>query len=690
MRYIHKNILMSSATLLALTSGVLADDRAGVYQLGELVVTGGNGGSEPGIGQSVVKREDIWTFQKQTLDQAVNLIPGVSSTLDSNGRRNEGDIFVRGFGRWQVPLMIDGVRVYLPADNRLDLSRFVTSDLAEIQVQKGYASVIDGPGAMGGLINLVTRKPTKPFEAEFQSGASFGGRGQFQGWDTYAMAGTRQDGYYIQGSGSYLDRDFWTMSEKYQPSLGSLEDGGRRGGSDNRDWRINAKVGITPNETDEYSLNFIKQSGEKGAPLNVYNDPPVPANSYWRWPWWDIQNLSFLSHTQLGEASYVKTKLFYNTFNNALDAFDNINYTTQSANGRFRSIYEDHAYGGSTEFGTSLIPRNTLKAALHYRRDVHNEWNINRPTSPAFSSTEPKQEQVQTTWSMAAENTFHLTRDIDLVGGLSFDKYSIDKAEEFSSATGAIYEYPKGGATAFNWQSAAIWRYSDTGRLNFSVSDRARFPTIFELYSTRFGTATPNPNLGAERATNYELGWKGAVNRDVRMSAAVFYSNVRDMIQTVQLSPGITQTQNVGNGNFYGVEGSIEADISAQLRVGGNYTWIHRTLVDPLQPNIQATGVPTQKAFLYLTWKPVDRLSVTPSVEIASARWSDVNSSPTPAFPYVLTGAYTLVNLQAEYELMKNVTIAAGARNLLDQNYELAWGLPQPGRNYFVRARATF
>lgn len=690
MRYIHKNILMSSATLLALTSGVLADDRAGVYQLGELVVTGGNGGSEPGIGQSVVKREDIWTFQKQTLDQAVNLIPGVSSTLDSNGRRNEGDIFVRGFGRWQVPLMIDGVRVYLPADNRLDLSRFVTSDLAEIQVQKGYASVIDGPGAMGGLINLVTRKPTKPFEAEFQSGASFGGRGQFQGWDTYAMAGTRQDGYYIQGSGSYLDRDFWTMSEKYQPSLGSLEDGGRRGGSDNRDWRINAKVGITPNETDEYSFNFIKQSGEKGAPLNVYNNPPVPANSYWRWPWWDIQNLSFLSHTQLGEASYVKTKLFYNTFNNALDAFDNINYTTQSANGRFRSVYEDHAYGGSTEFGTSLIPRNTLKAALHYRRDVHNEWNINRPTSPAFSSTEPKQEQVQTTWSMAAENTFHLTPDIDLVGGLSFDKYSIDKAEEFSSATGAIYEYPKGGATAFNWQSAAIWRYSDTGRLNFSVSDRARFPTIFELYSTRFGTATPNPNLGAERATNYEIGWKEAVNRDVRMSAAVFYSDVRDMIQTVQLSPGITQTQNVGNGNFYGVEGSIEADISAQLRVGGNYTWIHRTLVDPLQPNIQATGVPTHKAFLYLTWKPVDRLSVTPSVEIASARWSDVNSSPTPAFPYVLTGAYTLVNLQAEYELMKNVTIAAGARNLLDQNYELAWGLPQPGRNYFVRARATF
>ena len=49
-------------------------------------------------------------------------MPGVVSTFDANGRRNESDIFVRGFGRWQVPLMVDGVRIYLPADNRLDFA----------------------------------------------------------------------------------------------------------------------------------------------------------------------------------------------------------------------------------------------------------------------------------------------------------------------------------------------------------------------------------------------------------------------------------------------------------------------------------------------------------------------------------------------------------------------------------------
>ena len=686
---IGKRVLLSSAALAALCVNAVAQEREGVFNLGEIYVVGAPKDGGAGVGGSTVTREQTWAFEKNTLDQAVNMVPGVVSTMDANGRRNESDVFVRGFGRWQVPLMIDGVRVYLPADNRLDFGRFVTNDIAEIQIQKGYVSVLDGPGGMGGAINLVTRKPVKPFEAEFVGGTTLDNTGKFQGWNSYAMLGSRQTDYYVQGSASFLNQDFWSLSRDYQPTANSMQDAGRRMSSDTRDWRVNLKAGYTPNATDEYSINLIKQAGEKGAPLNVYNNPEVPPNSFWRWPWWNVQNLSFHSNTQLGEASYVKTKLFYNTFDNALDAFDDINYTTQSANGRFRSFYEDSARGGSVEAGTELIPMNTLKAAFHYREDLHTEWNHNRPTSAQFSNIEPRQDQTQTTWSAALENTFHVTPDVDLVGGISYDKYWIGKAEEFNSSIGK-FEYPKGGADAFNWQTAAIWRYSNTAQLHASISDRARFPTIFELYSTRFGTATPNPDLGPERATNYEIGWKGLVTSNARASAAVFYSDVRDLIQTVQISPGITQTQNVGNGHFYGFEVSAEAQINPALKVGGNFTYIYRTIKDPLQPDLRPTGVPTNKAFLYLAWQPMERLTITPSLEIASARWSDVNTNPAQAFPYVLTGAYTLANIQADYKVSKNFDIAAGIKNIFDQNFEIAWGLPQPGRTFYAKARATF
>ncbi len=274
-----------------------------VFDMGKIVVVGSPEGT-PGVGGVVLTSDQIWTFDRKTLDQAVNVLPGVVSTFDSNGRRNESDIFVRGFGRWQVPLMVDGVRIYLPADNRLDFARFLTADIAEVQIQKGYASVIDGPGAMGGAINLVTRRPTKPFEVE--GSIWTGGRGDTEGWNGYVMAGTRQPKYYVQGSANYQNRDFWSLSGGYQPTANSLQPSGERLSSDSSDSRYNVKAGFTPNSTDEYTINYIKQLGEKGAPLNVINNPPVPPNSYWRWPYWDVQNTSFLSSTSLTATHTVK------------------------------------------------------------------------------------------------------------------------------------------------------------------------------------------------------------------------------------------------------------------------------------------------------------------------------------------------------------------------------------------------
>ncbi|MEO8255729.1 MAG: TonB-dependent receptor [Acidobacteriota bacterium] len=652
--------------------------------MGEIVVVGSRDAAVPGVGASVLTRDQMWTFDRSTLAQAVNVMPGVVSTFDANGRRNESDIFVRGFGRWQVPLMLDGVRIYLPADNRLDFSRFLTADIAEVQIQKGYASVLDGPGAMGGAINLVSRIPTQPFEAEASGG--FGGRSDNEGWNGYVMAGTRQRRYYLQGSLNYSDRDFWTLSGNYQPRAGSLQPGGRRLSSDNADSRLNLKAGFTPNSTDEYTVNYTRQEGEKGAPLNVNNNPPVPPNSYWRWPYWDVSNASFLTRTRLGLVSYVKTKLYYNTFENGLDAFDDGTYTTQSLNGRFRSPYDDRAYGAGVEFGRTSGSKNILKGAASYRTDVHTEQQINRPTHPTLSSAEPVQEQSQNTWSIAVEDTVHVTRAVDIVGGVSYDKYHITKAEEFN-ATRGIFEYPKGGSDAFNWQSAVVWRYNQAAQIHASVSDRARFPVIFELYSTRFGTATPNPTLGPERATNLELGWKTNSGRAAHLEGAVFYSDVRNLIQTIVLSDTTTQTRNVGDGRFYGAEVGADAPLGAGLRVGGNYTVIKRRIHDALLPNLRPTGVPTHKAFLYAAWQPIQALMITPSLDVADDRWSDVNATPAPAFPYVQTGAYALVNLAAEYTIARNVSLVFGFRNLTDDNYELAWGFPQPGRTYYFKTR---
>jgi hypothetical protein len=94
-------------------------------------------------------------------------------------------------------------------------------------------------------------------------------------WNAYAYAGTRQKGYYAQLSGTIVDQYHFNLSDNFTPSTRSntlgfqsnfpYEDGGLREHSNFEDWRVNAKAGITPNSTDEYSLNYTSQHGEKGA-----------------------------------------------------------------------------------------------------------------------------------------------------------------------------------------------------------------------------------------------------------------------------------------------------------------------------------------------------------------------------------------------------------------------------------------
>ena len=170
------SLLAASAAFVlghpAVAQQVATDSASERFGLGDIVVTGQRA-EGIAIGEGTLSNEAMVAFNRNTLDDAVNLIPGVNSG-NSGGSRNERLIFVRGFNRFQVPLSIDGIRVYLPADNRLDFGRFLTPNIAEIQVAKGYVWVLDGPAGMGGAINLVTRRPSKALDVEMRGTLGLG------------------------------------------------------------------------------------------------------------------------------------------------------------------------------------------------------------------------------------------------------------------------------------------------------------------------------------------------------------------------------------------------------------------------------------------------------------------------------------------------------------------------------------
>ncbi len=666
-----------------------AESENDAFALGQIIVTGQRADGVA-ISGSTLGKEAIYTFNRNTLDEAVSLMPGVSAS-NSGGSRNERLIFVRGFDRFQVPLSIDGIRVYLPADNRLDYGRFLTPDIAEVQVAKGYASVLDGPGAMGGAVNLVTRTPSEPLEAEARGTLNLGNDAEYTGYNVFALLGSRHDKWYAQASFARNFQDHWDMADGYTPASGSAEDGGERDFSRSEDWRLNAKIGFTPNATDEYSLSYTRQEGSKNAPLHVTD--PTATQRNWTWPYWNIDSIYFLSRTALGDRATLKTRFYRNGFDNLLSAFDDATQTTQTKGRAFNSYYADTAWGGSAQLDVTISSADRLSVAAHYRRDKHVEWQQGFPGG----ETEPRQASIESTYSVAAENRLEISPSLALTAGASFDWRDIKQAEDY--ANGAFVEYPLHNGSAFNAQGQLTWAPERDTSLHASVSSRARFPSLFERFSSRFGGAVSNPNLKAERATSYEIGGSHDFGA-IRAEGAAFYSHLNDVIVSfpfiyttctpatppVCTDNAVTQSRNLGSGNYYGAELALTARLGTMLSLGGNYTYTHRDLKDPSNAAFEPTGVPTHKAFLWADWSPLADLHILPNADIASARWT-VNTAGTL---YYRTGSYALANLTVNYELTDGIEIGVGARNLFDAYYALTDGFPEPGRSVFASARARF
>lgn len=610
-------------------------------------------------------------FERTDLADALKLSPGV--TMNNTGPRNEAGVYVRGFDLRQTPVFIDGIPVYVPYDGYVDLRRFTTADVAEIRVNKGFSSSLYGANTLGGAINIVSRRPERPLEGDM-----FAGWLQGDGYQTALNVGMRQEKWYLQLGGSYLEVDSYPLSRDFKAANNS-ESGRYRDNAYRQDWRFSAKIGYTPNDTDEYALGYVIQRGEKGNPVYTGLDP-LNTVRYWQWPAWDKQTVYLITNTQVTDSTYVKTRLFYDQFENSLFSYDNASYNTQRNGPAFQSFYDDWTVGGSFEIGMRLGSRNTLKAAIHGKLDHHDEQNWARPDHPTLAVLGPHYVFEDTTWSFGLEDTHEFTDKFSIVGGLSYDRRKVLESVDTNTGAGL------GGDTfdALNPQLGLFYKLDDSQRLHATVARKSRFPTIKDRYSYRMGRAIPNPDLEPETALHFELGYQGDPIKQLTLRANLFASEIEDTIQRVDNvvagPPSLFQLQNVGRSRHLGTELGFDWKPGEKFQFTANYAYLDRK--NESQSNIRLIDTPRHSLFTYADIRPVKWLSIIPSLEYNGSRYSTTYGMEA--------GAWATTHLKISVHLPRDVTLSAGVNNLLDRNYALAEGFPEAGRNFFVNVQYKF
>ncbi|MBN9384330.1 MAG: TonB-dependent receptor [Chitinophagaceae bacterium] len=632
-----------------------------VFTLGQVVVT-------PGVGRQInssVNARQLQEFARNDVSKALNLLPGVN--LSAVGPRNEAMVYVRGFDLRQTPLLIDGIPVYIPYDGYVDLARFTTFDLAEVNVSKGYTSVIYGPNALGGAINLVSRRPVKKFELNGAAGWLSGGyRGNIN-------VGSNLGKFYLQAGASKVNRDSFPLPGNYKPV--KTEDGGWRNNSYSTDEKYSIKVGYIPGKKSEYALSYIYQHGKKGTPVYAGSDTLnslYKSPRYWQWPYWDKRSLYFISNTTFGDAEYLKTRFYYDKFKNQLNSYDDVHYTTISKPYAFKSIYDDYTVGGIVEYGKGLWQsKDVVKTTVQWKQDVHREHN----------EGEPVRTMSDNTYTVGIENELKLPHRFVLLTGLSFNRRASIKAQDYNSATRQVSNFPGNDNNAFNIQGGLEYHPDDNNLISLSVARKTRFATTKDRYSYRLGTAIPNPDLHAEYAVNYDLGYKGRIGAQWMVEASLFYSNIGNTILSVSnvrydsvRHVWQSQLQNTGRSEYLGGEVGVEYRIAEAWKTGVNYTYIKRNNLS--NPALHFTDVPGHKFFGYLQYQLRDRLSVQANTEYDSQRYSTTYGAAA--------GSFMLLNTRAALKVLSFLSLEAGINNITDRNYSLVEGYPEPGRNYFV------
>jgi len=494
----------------------------------EIVVTAKKPKNLPISKVSIIEPRKLEEFAAKDLSDVMNYVPGV---YVSEGNKRSANINIRGLQSKRITLLYDGIPVYEPYFNSFDLNTLTANDVESIKIVKGASSVLYGPNTLGGVINIITKRPkSNSFTLDSQAAGN--------------------NTYYLAGSGSYIwdNFSFWgNVSIDKSDGFDWLSDDEKqlRENSDYERQNLVSKLYYYPNSSSEILAEFSYVNSEYGIPAatNYYRQ------RHWRFADWERWQFNLGGTFAVFNNGNLKVRNYYVRHYNVLNAYSDDKYS----NTRWESTYKNYSFG-TFVFGTIPVnEKNDFKFSLNAKKD-----NVNTQDDVSAEW----EEVYHNTYSLGVEDHFQVTDTVKLIGGVSIDY--LDK--QFGD-----------NKTSLNPIIGAKFNPEQWFDVYVSYSRKARFPSMKSLYSTSSG----NPNLTEEIGNNLELGF--TYDKDVYLSGAIFHNKIKDMINSVRLPSGYSSYKNIGEATISGFELEFSKKLSF-INTSLNYTYMSTENKDTGEP----------------------------------------------------------------------------------------------------------
>ncbi len=602
----------------------------------------------PAAFTTVIKPE---RFERRTKSAAEVLseTAGVDVTT-LGGEGSLSTVSIRGSSAEEVAVFVDGVRINSALYGSVNFATIPIDSIERIEVIRGAASARFGTDAIGGVINIVTKKAGGKRAIDLKlTGASFDTLHTSESWsephDKWSLV--------LAHNHRSTAGDFTFRSAGISLAGGTVADPKTYTRFNNRSV---AEDVLAKGDVDLTELMHLSASNDF-----FWTDAQVPTTE--------------IETTLLFPANPLEAheEIFRDTagLRAALDRLfvDGLSLKSGVSNAYIRDHFTDPSpaigdpidvtsVGVSPEAYLELMhsadagPASFTTVLRYQYRYDHSDDSSPYPTAPLAG------EHGRST------NAAFLEEEVDLFG----DKLRVIPSGRVETASDRT--------TRASWRAGAVGSPVEWIDIKANVGTAFRYPTFMELYFPDQGYLRGNPNLNDERSFNWDAG---VIVRPPRSSIEISYyqNRIYNQIMFVPVSATTIQPINTGRVNSHGIEATVTAEPWKWMRLDANYTWLDAIFASN---GLKLPGRPQHKANAHLELK-TGWASIFGEVQY-------VGSYPLNTSNTVTISSHVAANAGTTIAFAKHFFFTFEVKDVNNVQIYDARGFPLPRRSYWVSVGA--